>query len=76
MRNNKERQIVFKLIDEFKESRLRQGLSHESLAKLAEMHRTSIGLIENKKRIPTILTCLKIARALNIDLAKTLAKFK
>jgi putative transcriptional regulator len=64
--------ITSKLIDEFKRIRQEKGLSHYKVAELSGLDRSTIGFIENKKRIPTILTCLKIADALEVSLADLL----
>ena len=46
------------------------GLSHEKLAGLAGVHRTAISHIENRRRNPTVLICLKLAYALDCDFSK------
>lgn len=74
MKNENAKQIVFKLLDEFERIRKEKALSHESLAELAGVNRSTISLLESKKRIPTILTCLKIADALGVELADLLRK--
>ena len=70
MRNKQAEQIVSKLLDKFEEIRKQRGLSHETLAKMAGIHRSTVSLLANKKRVPTILTCLKIAEALDVDFSK------
>ena len=67
MQNDKE-QKVYNLIEKFKAERLKQGLSHEKLAALAHIHRTSVGHIEAHQMSPTLLMCLKISDALNLNL--------
>ena len=67
MQNNKEK-IVYDLIEKFKAERLKQGLSHEKLATQARIHRTSVGHIEAHQMSPTLLMCLKISEALNLNL--------
>lgn len=69
MRNRQAEQTVSKLLDKFEEIRKQKGLSHEVLAKKAGVHRSTISLLESKKRVPTILTCFKIAEALEVDIA-------
>jgi len=59
---------VYDLIEQFKKERLKQGLSQEKLALKAKIHRTSVGHIEAHQMSPTLLMCLKIAGALQIDL--------
>lgn len=65
-------EITSRLIDELKRIRLDKNLSHEKLALLCGLDRSAISLIESKKRIPTILTCIKIAISLEISLAEIL----
>ena len=68
--------ITSKLIDQFSETRKQQGLSHEKLANLAGIHRSTISLLESKKMIPTIATCLKISQALGISLGEILTSLE
>ncbi len=65
-----------RLIDEFIKLRKAQGLSHENLAKKMGVHRSTVSLIESKKRTPTILTCFKIAHALEISLGLLIRKIE
>ena len=57
-----------RIIDMLISERKRLGLSHEKIANLAGLHRTAISHIENKKRNPTLISCLKISYALKISL--------
>ena len=68
MKSKEAEKIVLKLLDEFEKIRKEKGLSHEKLATLSGLNRSTISLLESKKRIPTILTCLKIADALETTL--------
>lgn len=72
MGKNNAEQIVDAVIAQLKQIRLEQGLSHEKLAAKAGLHRSTISLIESRKRQPTLLNCIKIARALDIELGKFL----
>lgn len=67
MQSDKEKK-VYDVIEKFKAERLRQGLSHEKLASLARIHRTSVGHIEAHQMSPTLLMCLKISEALKLNL--------
>ncbi|MFT7099441.1 MAG: DNA-binding XRE family transcriptional regulator [Rickettsiales bacterium] len=71
MKKNPEK-TTSKLLDKFLELRKEQGLSHEKLAKMAGVHRSTISLVESKKITPTILTCLKISNALGVSLNEIL----
>lgn len=50
-----------------REERLKQGLSQESLAELAGVHRTYIGMIERAEKNITLENIEKIAKALKIE---------
>lgn len=63
-------EIASSIIDMLKYERLKQGISHEKLARKCGLHRSAISLIESKKRQPSMLNCIKIAMALDIDLGK------
>ncbi len=67
---------VGRLVDELTAARKEQGLSHERLAQKTGLNRSAISLIESKKRIPTILTCFKLAHALEISLAVLIKKIE
>lgn len=45
------------------------GLSQEKLAENSGLHRTYIGSIERIEKIPSLLTVLKIAKALKINVS-------
>lgn len=69
MKKKQAEQNVDAIIARLKEERLKQNISHEKLAEMTKLHRSTISLIESRKRQPTLLTCFKIAEALNVDLA-------
>jgi transcriptional regulator with XRE-family HTH domain len=52
--------------------RLRQArkLSQEELAARASIHRTQISLMESGKRLPRLDTLIKLAGALEVDVAR------
>ncbi|MBD5398919.1 helix-turn-helix transcriptional regulator [bacterium] len=64
--------ILNSVIDILKRERIARGISHEKLAILAGVHRTSIGHLEAKITKPTLFLCLKIAEALNLKLSDIL----
>ena len=65
---------ISKLIDELAKIRKEKALSHEKLAAMTGLSRRAIGMIENKERNPSMLTCQKIADALEISLGDLLKK--
>jgi DNA-binding XRE family transcriptional regulator len=76
MRDSESEQRVSKLLDELERLRRSKNLSHEKLAQLAGISRSTVGLLESKKRTPTILTCLKLCRALGVRLEDLLRKIQ
>lgn len=74
MKNKQAEATVLKLLDEFERIRKEKKLSHEKLAELSGLNRSTISLLESKKRIPTILTCLKISDALGVAFYDVLKK--
>lgn len=69
MRDRVSEEIVERLLDKFVELRKAQGLSHERLSALSGVSRPMISFMESHQRVPSILVCLKIARALGVNLA-------
>jgi len=68
--------MVGDIIDEIAKKRKEAGLSHQKLAELAQVDRSTISLIEAKKRNPSFLIILKLCKALDISLAKILKKYE
>jgi len=48
--------------------RTRKGISLDNLAVLANVGKTTISNIENRKKNPNLITAFKIAKALNISI--------
>lgn len=53
-----------------RKARRRKGISQEELGFLAGLHRTQISLLERRKREPQLSTLVKLAGALDTDLAE------
>jgi transcriptional regulator with XRE-family HTH domain len=68
MRNKYAEHVTASLIRLLKEKRLEKGLSHQTLADMAGLNRSTISRIESGDRVPTITVCLKISQALGIKL--------
>ncbi len=64
------------VIDQLILRRKELGLSHKKLAGKVKLSRTAIGLIESKKRNPTLLTVLKLCEALGISLVDILTRLE
>lgn len=76
MRDKSAELLIEKLVNEFTRLRKEQGLSHDALAEKVGVSRPAISFIESHKRVPTILTCAKIAKALGVRLGDLLLKFE
>lgn len=74
MRDKSSEITVSKLVIELSKIRKQKAISHEKLAEMTGLNRSTISLIENHKRIPTILTCIKISKALETKLSELLRK--
>jgi transcriptional regulator with XRE-family HTH domain len=68
--------LVEKLVDEFGKLRKAQGLSHEKMAFRTGISTSAVSLILSHKRTPTILTCLKMAKALGVRLSDILNRLE
>lgn len=53
-------------------TRRRAGRSQEELAALCGLHRTSIGLVEQGRRLPRVDTLMKLAGALEVNVEELL----
>ena len=74
MKRSLQKNQVEQVIDALMKARKDKGLSHVELAKVTGLHHSSISLIESKKRQPTLLTCMRIAAALECDLGKLISE--
>ena len=62
--------ILEKFGERVREERLKQGLSQETFAEKAGVHRTYIGMIERAEKNITLINIEKIAKALEIPLCE------
>jgi len=74
MRDKESERFAVKIVSELMEARKTHGISHDKLAEMTGLSRATISFVENHKRNPTLVTCLKIAKALNVDLANIIKK--
>lgn len=63
-------ELLEKFGERVREERLKQGLSQESLAEKAGVHRTYIGMIERAEKNITLTNIAKIAAALEISIGE------
>lgn len=64
----KKKKILIQFGDNVRKERLAKNLSQESLADLAGLHRTYIGMIERAEKNITLVSIEKIANALGLRL--------
>ncbi len=69
MRDKESEKLAAKIVSELMKVRIEKGVSHEKLAEMTGLSRATISFVENEKRKPKLETCLKIAKALDVDLA-------
>lgn len=50
--------------------RIRKNISQEGLADMAELARSTMGIVERGEKSPSLQTIAKISNALNIDIRK------
>jgi len=67
---DEEKLIVMHFAFKMKECRESLGISQERLAEYAGLHRTYIGSIERSEKIPSLVTVVKIAKALNVSISQ------
>jgi len=70
--DSKATELVSAVADILSERRKARGLSHEKLAELSGIHRSTVSRIESKSINGTLIVFLAIANALEVDLAKVL----
>jgi len=58
-----------KIIQLLKEERERKGLSKYAVAQQSGLSQQAVGYMEKGHRIPSLETVLRIAKAMNVDLA-------
>lgn len=68
--SNKVESISKKFGKRVKIERIKQDISQERLAELSDLHRSTLGLIENGKISPTLDSIAKIAGALGVSLSE------
>jgi DNA-binding XRE family transcriptional regulator len=59
-----------------KAARQQKGMSHDVLAQKAGVSRPAISHIENGKRKPSLILCIKLAHALDIKLSDLIAQIE
>ena len=65
-----DKQIVSRFDTQMRTYREAKGISQEKLAEYANLHRTYIGSIERAEKIPSLITIVKISKALNINISE------
>lgn len=69
MTKEEEIKIIHNFSKKIRIYRENMGMSQEKLAEKADLHRTYIGSLERSEKIPSLITIVKIARALNVNIS-------
>lgn len=69
MNKEDELHIVQSFSSQVKLLREELGISQEKLAEKAQLHRTYMGSIERAEKVPSLVTVVKIAKALNVNIS-------
>ena len=75
MSKDPEQSILLKFGQQIRALRQRKAISQEELAARAGVHRTYIGMIERGEKNVTILTMVKMASALSVNVMELLKDF-
>ena len=69
MTKEEEKQILVDFASRVKQRRESLDISQEKLAGIAGLHRTYIGSLERAEKIPSLITIVKITKALQINIS-------
>lgn len=70
MMTDEDKKIVSLFALKMKTYREAKGISQEKLAEYANLHRTYIGSLERAEKIPSLVTVVKIAKALGLNISE------
>lgn len=70
MNKEEERRILQTFAGNVKAYREALGISQEKLAEKADLHRTYIGSLERSEKTPSLITIVKISKALNVNVSQ------
>lgn len=68
--NKDDVEILHGFANKVKELRISRKISQEKLAELSGLHRTYIGSVERAEKVPSLITVVKIAKALNVSVSQ------
>jgi len=71
---DKTQAITAAVVGQLAAARVERGWSLERLATAADVHRTTVGLIERGLRSPSLAVTLRLSRALGLELAELVAQ--
>ena len=74
VKEDKERMAVRKVCGRLADERKRLGISQQRLSEMAGLSRTCVRHVESLETNPTLSSCLKIANALELDLATIISE--
>ncbi len=72
MRDDEFEKYLDDIVKQLIKIRKDKGISHEKLTELSGLSRTAISYIEARKSTPSIITCMKLCKALRVKLSDLL----
>lgn len=69
MKSKVDANALIRIGSQIRSLRHKKGISQEELADIAGVHRTYIGMVERGEKNITILTIIKISKALNVPVS-------
>ncbi|MGH1404042.1 MAG: helix-turn-helix domain-containing protein [Alphaproteobacteria bacterium] len=76
MKNDEFEKALDQIISELVKVRKDKGISHEKLTELSGLSRTAISYIEARKSTPSIISVMKLCKALDVELSELLENTK
>ena len=70
MDKTEENNILQSFSERVRYFREKLGLSQEKLAEKAHLHRTYMGSLERAQKMPSLVTVVKLAKALKVNIAE------
>lgn len=70
MKNDEFEKSLDHIVSELVKVRKEKGISHEKLTELSGLSRTAISYIEARKSTPSIISLMKLCKALDVKLSE------
>lgn len=74
MKNDEFEKSLDHIVSELVKARKEKGISHEKLTELSGLSRTAISYIEARKSTPSVISLMKLCKALDVKLSELLSE--